>query len=297
MDTSLRVTRIPHAGETVSAQTVTRSGGGKGANQAVAAARAGGATTTLIARIGSDAEGRFLRRQIEESGVTALFEVDPDAPTGSAYVTVSDNGENSIVVVPGANASSGPLSSEAQGALGSADVVLTQLETPTTLLEQVRNAMRREAMLIWNAAPVLPLSEEQWQVLDLLIVNEHEAAELTGETDAQKALAALLLRVPQAIVTLGSKGSIFADRDGSTRIIDAYPVEPVDTTAAGDTFCGVVAAQLANHAPFPEAIRFASAAAALSVLRNGAQTSIPSHEETATFLSETTHPSHTNTAC
>ncbi len=138
---------------------------------------------------------------------------------------VSASGENSIVVVPGANAGTYRLSADAVGEIASADVVLGQLEIPAEMLVQARQAMRADALLMLNAAPAMPLTDAQWQAVDLLVVNEHEASVLVGESDPEQALPLLLQRVPRAIVTAGARGSIFAQRGGPLVRAAAYPAD------------------------------------------------------------------------
>lgn len=284
LDTSTQVAAIPGPGETVLASALERSGGGKGANQALAAARAGGAHTTLIARVGDDNHGRSLRHKLVVADVAVHFQLVPQAPTGQAFVTVAESGENSIVVVPGANKVMIPFSIAERSDLSEADVVLLQLETPSAYITQARAAMRESATLILNAAPVVPLTDAEWSAVDLLIVNQHEARELTGVVDPAAALATLASRVTQVIITLGAKGSLHAGPGVASVLTPAFATSVADTTGAGDTFCGVVAAELAQRATIGSAIRRATAAAAISVTRRGAQTSIPTSAEIDTFL-------------
>lgn len=281
LDISVRVTRHPSPGETVLASQVSRSGGGKGANQAVGAARAGGAITTFICALGDDPDGRLLYDRLKADGIKCVLDADRCAPTGLALITVDDRGENSIVVVPGANAVLDVSSAEARQGIVNATVVLAQLEIPLTAVIAAARMRQPGALFILNAAPVVPLPDAIWPLIDILIVNEHEAAELAGtEADALEAsVRALLMLVPAVVVTLGGAGCLYADRAGSTLRLPAPAVHAIDTTAAGDTFCGAFAAELAAHRSPREALRFASAAAAITVQRVGAQISIPTRSE------------------
>ncbi|WUK44850.1 ribokinase [Nocardioides sp. NBC_00368] len=278
-DTSARVSAIPRPGETVLARTLEKSGGGKGANQALAAARAGGAPTTLISRIGDDEEGSLLEKALSNGGVTTQLQIVPATHTGQAFVTVSETGENSIVVVPGANNSALPLNADERAAVAQADVVLLQLETPTDYIRQARHAMRKDGLLILNAAPVVPMTHSEWDAVDVLVVNQHEAQEITGAGEPPLALDILRRRAGDVIMTLGGEGSLHSDHEGNVTRIPPFATKVMDTTGAGDTFCGVLAAHLANGASITVALLNASAAGALSVTKRGAQPSIPTLDE------------------
>lgn len=288
MDLVVPVPRHPNPGETVVGGDLQRFPGGKGANQAVAAVRLG-ASVRMLGRVGSDAYGEELVRGLEAEGVDTEGVRALDAPTGVALISVSQNGQNAIVVSPGANARLRPEDLEPAAFAGAAVVVL-QLETP---LETVARAAQlgREAgaRVLLNAAPAKPLPGALWNALDVLVVNEYEAAQLTGGSTPEDAEAALVLarelaqRAPVAVVTLGERGLVWAGAEGEGRM-PAYQVEAVDTTAAGDAFVGGVAAALAASVPLEGALRFGAAAGALTATHPGAQPSLPRMEELQAML-------------
>lgn len=265
VDLVLAVQRIPGPGETVLATRLTRGAGGKGANQAVAAARAG-AATAFVASLGSDEAGRMLRDALTGAGVELGLVTTTGTPTGTAVITVDAAGENAITVAPSANAEL-VLSPESTAAVRVAAVVLAQLEIP---FGTVRDAAAASRYFILNAAPAAELGDDLLAHVDLLVVNEHEAAVVAGPDRA-----ALLKRVPAAVVTLGGEGAVVLRRGMDEVRVPAIEVDVVDTTAAGDTFCGVLAAALAQGAPLLDAVRRATAAASLSVQTAGAIPSVP----------------------
>ncbi|NMM34732.1 MAG: ribokinase [Phycicoccus sp.] len=285
LDIAMRVTRIPTPGETVLASAMIRSGGGKGANQAVAAALAG-AETTLIGCVGGDNVGAELRAALASAGVRTDLLDSVEAPTGTALISVDSAGENAIVVAPGANALLGMSTPQQHARIAAADVVLAQLEIPLPAVIAAAHARAHGKLFILNAAPSAPLPAELWARIDVLVVNEHEAADLaasiaaTSADGVERAIELLLGRVPCVLVTLGSAGAILARRGTSPVRVPAPVVTAIDTTAAGDTFCGVFAAALARGNDAVEAVRLASAAASLAVQRPGAQASVPTAEET-----------------
>ncbi|WP_427891653.1 ribokinase [Kribbella sp. GL6] len=271
VDLVLPVQRIPRPGETVLAGLMTRGPGGKGANQAVAAARAG-ARTAMVVALGDDEGGALLRDALD--GVDLALATTSKAPTGTAIITVEESGENSIVVAPGANGEL-TLSGAALAAIGRAKVVLAQLEIP---FGTVQAAAAAAAYFILNAAPAAELSDELLAEVDLLVVNETEAEAIAGPDRS-----ALLGKVPAAVVTLGGAGAVILTRDADEITVPGVPVEVVDTTAAGDTFCGVLAAALAavsandsvTTSDLTNAVRRANVAASLSVQAAGAIPSVP----------------------
>ncbi|WP_344215961.1 ribokinase [Kribbella sancticallisti] len=273
VDLVLPVQRIPRPGETVLASGLTRGPGGKGANQAVAAARAG-ASTAFVASLGDDDGGALLRAALDESGVDLSLVSSSAKPTGTAIITVDAEGENSITVAPSANAEL-KLSAEALQAVSEAKIVLSQLEIP---FDTVQAAAEASSYFILNAAPAAELSDELLGHVDLLVVNETEAEAVGGPE-----MASLLRRVPAAVVTLGADGAVILSRDAAEIRIPGVSVEVVDTTAAGDTFCGVLAASLAASSTtspvtggdLTNAVRRANVAASLSVQTAGAIPSVP----------------------
>lgn len=287
VDISAQVARRPQPGETVMAMSAARSGGGKGANQAVAAARAAQAHTTFVGTVGNDADGTFLKCQMSIDGVRAVIETTEKAPTGMALITVDALGENSIIVVPGANQLVG-VSRAAEQAIATADVVLSQLEIPTATVLEAARKKRTGALFMLNAAPVVPVPEELWALVDVLIVNEHEATEIAaadpGKTD--ECVEALLDLVPAVVITLGGEGCLYASRTSKQIRLPAPRVKATDTTAAGDTFCGVFAAEIAKGQDPEQAMQLACAAAAITVQRVGAQISIPTRNDSQAVREE-----------
>ncbi len=273
VDLVLPVQRIPRPGETVLAGTMTRGPGGKGANQAVASARAG-ARTAMVVSLGDDDGGVLLRDALGGSGVDLSLVSTSEAPTGAAIITLDEFGENSIVVAPGANGEL-TLSDSALAAIGAARIVLSQLEIP---LRTVQAAAAASAYFILNAAPAAELPDELLAEVELLVVNETEAEMIAGADRS-----ALLKKVPSAVVTLGGAGSVILTRGHDEIAVPGVPVNVVDTTAAGDTFCGVLAATLSavsaidsiTPGDLTNAVRRATVAASLSVEAAGAISSVP----------------------
>ncbi|AEG44468.1 ribokinase [Isoptericola variabilis] len=271
LDLVVRVPHHPAAGETVLGGDLRRTPGGKGANQACAAARAGGAETIFVGALGHDDAADVLLASLERAGVNTAHVLRVAAPTGVALITVTPAGENTIVVAPGANKAL-DLGPDQVDRIRSANVVLAQLEVPLHAITAAARARTRPARFVLNAAPARDIPAVLWSEIDVLVVNEHEAAQLAGSTADPDVLAATLLeRVPAVVVTLGPRGSLVACRDAPIAHVPARPVEPVDTTGAGDTYCGVLAAGLARGMDLVEAAHQASDAAAEAVTRPGAQ--------------------------
>jgi ribokinase len=278
LDLVLPVDRVPAAGETVLAGGSSRVPGGKGANQAVAAARAG-ATCRMVGAVGRDDAGAVLRSALLDSGVDLAGLRELPAPTGLAVVVVAADGDNAIVVAPGANAELSPLPDADLARIADGEVLLTQLEIPLdAVMVGARAARAAGTRVVLNAAPARPLPSALLELVDLLVVNEHEAAVLTGlpAGSPQRAAERLAETVGEVVVTLGAAGSLRRSADGSVDWVPGVPARVVDTTAAGDTFCGVLAASLAAGRGAGEAVRWATAAASLSVEAVGAVPSIPS---------------------
>lgn len=278
VDLVVDVPRQPHGGETVLGGEVRRSPGGKGANQAVAAALAGGAETTFLGAFGRDDGAEFLLASLTKAGVRTDLVSRVDSATGTAFIMVSPDGENSIVVAPGANSRLSLAAAQLER-IAAADVVLAQLEIPLEAVTAAAAARRSGARMVLNAAPSRPLPDLE---LDVLVVNEHEAADLAGTTGTPEELARILQqRAPGVVITLGAAGCVVAEQE--IVHLPGFQVSPVDTTGAGDTFCGVLAAALAEGRPLREAAERAGAAAALAVTRPGAQSAVPTVAEVAEF--------------
>jgi len=290
-DMIVRVPRIPRPGETVLGSGFSMSGGGKGANQAVAAARAGG-RVTFVARVGDDVFGERALGGFAADGIDTRFVLrTPGAASGIALIDVDDRGENSISVASGANALlSAADVGAAAGALDAADLVLLQLESPIEAVEAaVRWAGENGVPVILNPAPARPLEDRLLARVSVLTPNETEAELLSGiavrdESGVRAAAARLRARGPRTVVvTLGGRG-VYALAPEFDGFLPAFRVEAVDTTAAGDIFNGALAVALAEERPLAEALRFAQAAAAISVTRAGAQPSAPTRAEIEALL-------------
>lgn len=287
LDTSIRVAAHPHPGETVLGTRHGSGAGGKGLNQAIGSARSG-AQTTFVGALGDDLDADTLLEALREANVRTCVGTS-SKPTGLALVMVASSGENAIVVDSGANsdseAISAPLGSVVRE-LGQADILLAQLEVPLVVVTAAFRAARaRGARTVLNAAPSQNLPSELLDSTSILVVNEHECEQIAGadRPGAEAGARALSHRVPMVVVTLGSEGALLAV-GGTFEKFDAIRVDAVDTTAAGDTFCGAMSAQLVLGATLHDAIRFGMAAAALAVQRYGASDSIPSRAEVADLL-------------
>lgn len=282
MDLVAYVEKPPQRGETVTGREFRTVPGGKGANQAIAAAHAGGAVS-MIGAVGNDAFGSRLRSTLEHSGVNTDHLRTVEAPSGTAHIVVDDEGGNAIVVVPGANATVDHLAPGDEGLIASADVLLLQLEVPlAAVVAGARAARAHGVRTILTPAPARPLPPELLAATDLLVPNEHEATALTGRTDPREAAVALLDSVPEVVVTLGPAGSLYAARGAEPLTVPAPAVTAVDSTGAGDTFVGALAVALGEERPLRDALAWAAAAAALSVQRPGASASMPYRSEIET---------------
>lgn len=285
-DMVVKSARIPAPGETVLGGEFFMAAGGKGANQAVAAARLGG-EVWFVARVGDDLFGRTAIENFKQEGmVTDYVTKDPCKPSGVALILVDKHGENVISVAPGANAELSPDDvQKARPAIEQADVVLIQLEVPIeTVTEAARIGAESGATIILNPAPAQVLSDQLLRHVTVLTPNETETELLTGvrATDqAGQAKAAQELRrrgIKTVVMTLGGAGSfLFAGDQGV--MVATVKIEPVDTTAAGDAFNGALAVALAEGRGLPQAVRFANLAGALAATRLGAQPSLPTRAE------------------
>ncbi|MDQ0990322.1 ribokinase [Streptomyces sp. V3I7] len=282
MDLVAYVEKAPQRGETVTGREFRTIPGGKGANQAIAAARAG-ATVSMIGAVGTDGSGMRLRETLEHSGVDTDFLRTVEGQSGTAHIVVDDEGGNAIVVIPGANGTVDHLSPGDEGVIASADALLLQLEIPLAgVLAGAQAARRHGVRTVLTPAPAQPLPPELLEAADLLVPNEHEAAALTGRADPYDAAVALLDLVPEVVVTLGASGCLYVTRDAEPLMVPAPQVTAVDSTGAGDTFAGTLAVALAEERPIREALTWAAAAAALSVQREGASASMPYRPEIET---------------
>jgi ribokinase len=294
-DMVIRVPSIPKPGETVLGGDFFSAAGGKGANQAVAAARSGG-QVTFLACVGEDDLGRravegFLRDGINTDHVKRV----KDSPSGVALIFVDHAGENSIAVAPGANDRlDADYVRQLSDVIASADVLLLQLEIPIeTVKVAAEIAYNADTRVVLNPAPARPLDESLLRQVSVLTPNETEAELLTGiEISDEQSLfsAATVLRekgVDAVLITLGARG-VYVATENDHVLLPAYKVTPIDSTGAGDVFNGALAASLSEGGDLFEAVRFASAAAAISVTRLGAQPSAPKHEEILRFVEERT---------
>ena len=269
--------RLPLPGETVLGDDFIMTPGGKGANQAIAAARAGG-RTVLLGAIGSDAFGVTINARLTSAGVDTGQVRTSYGTSGVAVIMVDRSGENSILVAPGANSSFRGLTADEERAIAEGEVLLCQLEIPIeTVIAAARAARAAGTRTILNAAPARALPAELLDNVDLLVVNQLEAQAITGRDDPD--VAALLALVPRVVLTLGGAGSRYADRDGANEHVPAYPVKVVDTTAAGDAFTGALAVAWGEGRPLVEAVRWANAAGAACVRGMGASNALPSRTE------------------
>ncbi len=295
MDLVARAPRIPQPGETIIGRDFHTLPGGKGANQAVAAARLG-ARVSMIGRVGRDAFAGPLLDNLAAAGVGHSFVIqDPEAATGVALIAVDDAGQNSIVVVSGANMRLSPADVEAaEGAIAAAGVLLLQLESPLDTVQRAAEVARAHRVtVILNPAPAYSLPATLLSLVDVLVPNESETALLTGMPVGNRAeaeAAATALRksgMGIVILTLGERGALLA-RTGEFELFPAFKVTPVDTTAAGDAFMGGLAVAMAEGQSLAEAVRWGNAAGALATTQLGAQPSLPTRQALETLLAEGT---------
>jgi ribokinase len=296
MDLVVRMPAIPRPGETLIGGRFATFPGGKGANQAVAARRMG-AQVAMVGRVGRDVFGEQMLKLVGSEGIDARFiGVDADQSTGVALITVDDQGQNSIAVASGANFALTPEHVRlAWDQLPQVDWLVMPLETPMDTVETAAEiARQRGARVILNPAPAQDLDTALLQNIDVLIPNESETERLTGhnirthEQACRAGKALLALGVGSVVLTLGETGALIVEGDPADPAclsVPAFPVTVVDTTAAGDAFVGALAASLGEGLRLEAAVRFASAAAALSVTQVGAQPSLPYRSEVDFFLS------------
>lgn len=290
-DMVVMTSHFPAPGETILGGEFLMNAGGKGANQAVAAARCGG-RVNFIGKVGKDIFGENAVQNIKNEGINVSgISTDPDSASGVAQIIVDQKGENSIVVAPGANLKLNRADIDhASGQIEQADIILMQLEIPVdTILYAAKKAFNLGKKVILNPAPATTLPEELIKYLYIITPNEIETELLTGikvtdQASAAKAAKELKSKgVENVIITLGAKGA-FVFTDHLNEIVPAYEVQAVDTTAAGDCFNGVLAVGLANGLEMLESIRFANRAASIAVTRAGAQISMPTRHEVENSL-------------
>jgi ribokinase len=291
VDFLIRSEKLPAFGETVTGGTFLQNFGGKGANQAVGAARAGG-KVTFVTCLGEDLYAGELLRNFRNDGMDTRFVFnDPSAATGSALIMLDKDGNNYLSVASGANYKLSPEHIDcALAAITGADMIVMQMEIPfETIAHVFALARQHHKKVMFNLAPARPFDQSVLQNTYAFVVNEVEAAMVTGskvETDDEirTAAAKLLDQGPQvAIITLGAKGSFIASAD-YRQFIPAFNVKAIDTTAAGDVYCGSLAVALVEGMSLPEAVRFAGAASAIAVTRLGAQPSAPWRDEIDKFI-------------
>jgi len=269
--------RLPLPGETVLGDDFVMTPGGKGANQAIAAARAGG-DTTFLGAIGSDAFGVTISARLAAAGVDTARVRTTYGPSGVAVIMVDRAGENSILVAPGANSSFVDLTHDERKTIAGGDVLVCQQEIPVaTVIDATRTARAAGTRTILNAAPARELPPALLDSVDLLVVNEVEAQAITG--GAATDLAALLDLVPRVVLTLSGAGARYADREGQDATVPAYRVEVADTTAAGDAFTGALAVAWGEGRAIVDAVRWANAAGAACVRKVGASNALPTRDE------------------
>ncbi len=292
-DHVLQVPHFPRPGETLQGHSYSIISGGKGANQAVAAARMK-ADIAFIACVGNDDIGHAMRNAFSELGmdINAVM-MEEQMPTGIAMIQVSETGENSICIAPEANGCLTPERIQPHiGKIQNADTLLMQLESPLeTIAAAAKIAVESGTTVVLNPAPALPLSDDVLCMIDIITPNETEAEVLTGvsitdDESAQQAANVLHGKgIAAVLITLGKQG-VWLSENGKGRKVAGFPVEATDTTAAGDTFNGAFVSAIQEGQSIVDSVRFGNAAAAISVTRFGAQTSIPTREEVEAFLTE-----------
>jgi len=291
MDLVVRTPRFAKPGETLTGNDFYTAAGGKGANQAVAAARLSG-KSIMIGRVGQDIFGNDLRENLKKNGVdVSAVSIDDARPTGTALITVDENAENTIIIIPGANGAVADRELELlDTVLTEPSILMLQLEIPLeTIVSAAKQAKKQNVKILLDPAPAQELPDELLELCDYITPNETEAKILTGieisnTNDAKRAAEALTRRgVKAVIIKMSSKGSFFFD--GTEEIMyPAFAVRPVDTVAAGDAFNGGFAAAFSEEKPLNEVLQWANAAGAISTTKPGAQPSMPSRLELLKFI-------------
>jgi len=290
-DMIMQVSHIPARGETVGEGRFSEAFGGKGANQALASARSGG-DVLFVASVGIDASGNSAISSFSAEGINTQYMTQTDKEgTGTALIFVGDDGENSITVAPGANYHlKQPQVDAAEQELQNANLILMQLEIPMETVEYVlEKAQDWDTPVMLNPAPAKPLSDKALERIHTLVVNETEAEIISGEKlDGEDSIVRIAKQLrgkgpDVVIVTLGAKGA-YVDSDNFTGTVPGNKVDTLDTTAAGDVFCGALSTAVCNNNSLEEAVKFANAAAAIAVTRLGAQPSVPHKSEIEEFM-------------
>jgi len=284
LDLVVRQPKLPRPGETMFGSDFSTVPGGKGLNQAVAAARAGG-DVGFLGAIGRDAFGDRLRRTLRDDGIDTDGLAEVDAPTGTAHIAVLDGGENAIVVVSGANAAITELDDASRARIEGARYLVAQFERPQALIAEafvVAHGLGITTVL--TPAPVAPIDLALLALVDVLIPNAQEARELAGVDDETEAAIVLSRTAGLVVMTRGARGALVAREGAVVAEVPARVVEVVDTTGAGDTFAGVLVARMAAGDEPGDALAAATAAASISVTRPGATTSMPTWDEIAAVL-------------
>ena len=291
MDIAAQMDHLPRPGETVGGARLFRAYGGKGANQAVAASRAGG-SVTFVGCTGDDPNGQQMKSNLAHEGINVdHISIIPEIPSGAALIFVDDEGENCIAVAPGANNYvSTEIVDSVENLISQADLVLLQLEIPYETVQYIcRIASLHNTKVLLNPAPAQELDKEVLRCVEYLILNETEIEVISGKKINGAAIQDLCRTISEwgpanIILTLGSKGS-YIYNNKVQEFVEGIKVDVIDTTAAGDTFCGAFAAAVTKYEmEITDAVQFANASAALSVTKKGAQSSIPHLAETEAFL-------------
>ena len=283
MDIVVLADKRPAAGETIMGNELHIAHGGKGANQAVAAARLG-AEVTMVGCIGQDAYGQMILDNLKKNHINTDYIVTvPDTTTGTAHITLAE-GDNSIIVIAGANAKvDQSVVDNAWSAIEQANLVMVQNEIPIPTIEYiVRRCHEANVKVLLNPAPAAELNPEWLELATYITPNEHELSALYPNKTTEETL---LANENKIIVTLGSQGVGYAD-DGEIHTVSGFKVEPVDTTGAGDTFNGAFATAIVNGKSLADALHYGNAAAALSIQKLGAQSGMPTKDEVDAFLSD-----------
>lgn len=280
------VESLPQKGETLLTTSFLENGGGKGANQAVGAKRLG-ADVTMIGAVGKDAIGIKLRESLAKEGINVENVLTADGPSGNAIITVDSSGNNTILVYPGANFKiDEEYINRCESTIKESDLIILQLEIPmNVVLHSARLAKKHNKKVILNPAPAKVLPQEIYKYIDYITPNETELSKLTGIADIKEASKELINRgAKNVVVTLGEKGCYFAgDKECQ---ISSFPIEAVDTTAAGDSFNAALAISIGKGMEIEEALKFSNAVGALTSTKKGAQTSLPYMDEVRGFLEE-----------